>query len=246
VVMAGKNKDKVDAIGADFKKLNKTMTRQMEAISERLTPDELAKFEEYTRIKLSPLINQLLQSFFSAGGFQSAGQQPDGSTKLTPTPQVNTAAAPAPAATPAPLAPPVSTPKATPVATALGAGATGTPAPVSSPVARPTATPTRAAPVSGDSVQLVVAKAAVDSMADELMGIVGRIRDSDNDPVKLRQINLDYTSINQKHGAAMPKLVEALDAQQKAAFSEYLKTKLMPVSSQLVEAFTAAGAVPKK
>ena len=82
VVMAGKDKAKVDAIGADFQKLNKTMTKQMEAVSEKLTPEELVAFEEYTRVKLSPLINSLLQAFFSAGGFASGGGGPNGTTKL--------------------------------------------------------------------------------------------------------------------------------------------------------------------
>ena len=211
------------------------MTEQMEALSEQLTPTELAEFETYTRTKLSPLINQLLQTFFSAGGFQSAGGGPNGSTRLAPKTQPST-----PVTSPTPAAAPTLTPKAAPVASALGAGATGAAVPA----------PTRASPTTpapgGESVQLVVAKAAVDSMAKELTGIVERIRTSNNDPATLRSINEDYKRVNQKHASGIPKLVEVLDAQQKATFSEYLKSRLMPVSNELVQAFTAAGALPNQ
>jgi len=228
VVMAGKDKSKVDVIGADFQKLNKTMSSQMEAISERLTPAELAQFEDHTRVTLSPLINQLLQAFFSSGGMQPAGAGPNGSTRLVPLGPG--AAAPASTATPAPAAIPA-TPKATPVAAAAAPPA----------AVAPTAAP--AAPAA-DAVQLVVAKAGVDAMVKELGGIISRIRAANNDKGKLRRINKDYTAINQKHAASIPKLVAVLNGPQKAAFGDYLKAKLMPVSSQLVEAFTSAGATP--
>ncbi len=93
-------------------------------------------------------------------------------------------------------------------------------------------------------MQLVVAKAAIDQMAKELQAIVQRIRAADNDKLKLRKINQDYTKINEKHGKSLPNLVSALGEGEKSVFSEYLKAKLMPVSSQLVQAFTEAGATP--
>ena len=236
VVMAGKDKDKVDAIGADFQKLNTTMSKQIESISEKLTPAELAEFEDYTRVTLSPLINQLLQAFFSAGGLAQGGPGPNGSTKLVPK---TTPAAPAPI-----KAAPQVTPSATPVANALGAGATGAAPPTpTSPVASAPAAPQ---PQAADSVPLVVAKGAVDGMAEELAGIVTRIRAANNDPGLLRAINQDYTRINQKHAASLPKLVNVLNDQQKATFSQYLKDKLMPVSSDLVQAFTEAGVTPNQ
>jgi hypothetical protein len=240
VVMAGKDKDKVDAIGADFQKLNKTMSKQIETVSERLTPPELVQFEEYTRVVLSPLINQLLQAFFSSGGLQPGGAGPNGSTKLVPKEPASAAAAPTPA-------PPVvpATPTATPVASALGAGAAGT-APTTPTAAAPPAAARPAMAQTADAVPLVVAKGAVDTMARELNEIVVRIRAADNDKGKLAKINKDYTSINQKHAVSIPKLVAVLTEQQKANFSEYLKAKLMPVSSNLVQAFTEAGALPNQ
>ena len=236
VVMAGKDKDKVDAIGQDFQKLNKTMTREMESISERLTPEELVQFEEYTRVTLSPLINSLLQAFFSAGGLNPS-KGPNGTTKLVP--QQSAPAAPSPA--------PQRSVTPTPVASALGAGAMGSPTPkqpaLPSPSSAPAPTP---APSGADSLEMTVAKGAVNAMAKELSTIVTRIRAADNDKLKLRQINKDYTAINQKHGARLPEVFKALSASEKEAFNAYVQAKLMPISSALVQAFTEAGVSPAK
>ena len=93
---------------------------------------------------------------------------------------------------------------------------------------------------------MTVAKGAVDAMAKELGTIVSRIRAADNDKGKLRQINRDYTAINQKHGARLPEVFKALNASEKEAFNAYVQSKLMPVSSDLVQAFTEAGVTPSK
>ncbi len=233
LMMAKGDKAKVDRISEDFKSLNETMTKKLERVAEKLTPAEMVEFESYTKEQIGPLMNQLIQAFFQSGGLQvsdAAGAK--GQTARLPVDDTPSA--------------PGGTPTAAP-ATPTAAGSTRPPAPASAAGAPGSAAPAPAAPAKKldlDSLPLTMANQKIDELGKRLKAVVVKIRAAGNDPDKLQAVNGEYQEINRVMGSTIPTLRQSLSDEQRPAFDAYVKAVLMPIAKELVQAFTAAGAVP--
>jgi cytoskeletal protein RodZ len=69
--VAGKDKAKVQKLNADFETKNKRLTKEIEGIQQKLSPENLAQFEGYAKQKIAPLAQLLIQAYFQASGMNA-------------------------------------------------------------------------------------------------------------------------------------------------------------------------------
>ena len=222
--LAGKDKERVKEIGDEFQRLNKGLSKKIEAISEKLTSAELVAYEDYARERVGPAVQNFIQTVFKLGGFNQAMNEKAKEVVSTP-PTSTPSAAPAPVLNPVPKDPRVIDPS----------GAQG------DPLALPARGSASADGATGDSVTFAVAKAAVDGMAAELRGVVEKVRAAKGDSNEIRKVSQEYKEVNRRHAAMFPALISNMKPGVKAAFGEYVKSTLVPVSTELMAVFTDSG-----
>ena len=70
---------------------------------------------------------------------------------------------------------------------------------------------------------------------------MGKVKAAQGDSTKIKAISQEYKAINSRHASMFPKLIETMQPNVKAAFGQYVKSTLVPVSTELMAVFTESG-----